>query len=420
MLLRKRDFRLLWSGQTTSTFGNAVSTAVFPLIAVTELDAGTFAVTLIEAVIWLPWLLIGLPAGVLVDRLRNRAVMLWCDVVGMITLGLVAVAIAFDVLTTAHLVLAAAVGGARAVFFEPAHYKYLPALVDDDELPAANSLMQGGESAALMVGPSVGGVVVSAFGAFTAVLADALSFVVSALCLLGIRTAEPPSAPPTDARFGRQLVEGVRFTVQDGFLRTFAVTGGVLNFALSGAGALQILFLVRENDTPVAFAGVLIATAGVGGLVGAAVSGWIARALGTARAVVCTTSAAALFGLLLPLTGQGWGLALFAVGTIGQTAAVVAVNIVMASFTQRYCPRDVLGRVMVTSRVVAYAAAPVGALAAGGLGTVLGVRAALWALALSALAAVAVQVFGPVTRSRDLPTAYVPPPANASPNAVRR
>ncbi|KOX19891.1 hypothetical protein ADK67_31975 [Saccharothrix sp. NRRL B-16348] len=115
MLLRKRDFRLLWSGQTTSTFGNAVSTAVFPMIAVAELGAGTFAVTLIEAAIWLPWLLIGLPAGVLVDRLRNRAVMLWCDVVGVVALGLVAAAIAFDVLTTTQLVLTAAVGGVRAV-----------------------------------------------------------------------------------------------------------------------------------------------------------------------------------------------------------------------------------------------------------------------------------------------------------------
>jgi MFS family permease len=419
MLLRKRDFRLLWSGQTTSTFGNAVSTAVFPMIAVTELGAGTFAVTLIEAVIWLPWLLIGLPAGVLVDRLRNRAVMLWCDVVGVVALGLVAAAIAFDVLTTTQLVLTAAVGGVRAVFFEPAHYKYLPVLVDDDELPAANSLMQGCESAAIVVGPSVGGVVVSAFGAFTAVLVDALTFVGSALCLLGIRTAEPPLTPRTDSRFGRQLVDGVRFTVQDGFLRTFAVTGGVLNFALAGAGALQILFLVRQNDTPVAFAGVLIATAGVGGLVGAAMSGWIARALGTARAIVGVTTAAALFGLLLPVTGPGWGLVFFAVGTVGQTAAVVAVNVVMASFTQRYCPRDLLGRVMVTSRVIAYATAAVGALAAGGLGTVFGVRAALWVLALSALAAVAVQVFSPIARSRDLPTAYAPP-AKASPSAVRR
>jgi len=420
MLLRKRDFRLLWAGQTTSTLGNAVSTAVFPLIAVVELNADTFTITLIEAVIWLPWLLIGLPAGVLVDRWRNRTVMLWCDAAGMLTLGLVASAIALDHLTTVHLVLAAAIGGVRAVFFEPSYFKYLPVLVDDDELPAANSLMQGGESAALVAGPSIGGVVVSAFGSFLAVVADALSFVVSALCLLGIRTAEPPSAPRADFDFRRQLIEGVRFTLHDGYLRTFAATGGLLNFALAGAGALQIVFLVRDNDVPVAYAGGLIGAAGLGGLVGAAVSGWIARKLGTARAVVCVTTAGSLFGLLVPLTGRGWGLPWFVVGTIGQTAAVVAVNIVMASFTQRYCPRDMLGRVMMSSRVVAYAAAPVGALVAGGLGTALGVRAALWILALSALSAVAVQVFGPVARSRDLPTSYSPPSATASPSGVRR
>jgi predicted MFS family arabinose efflux permease len=420
MLLRKRDFRLLWSGQTTSTLGNAASTAVFPLIAITELDAGTFAVALIEAVIWLPWLLIGLPAGVLVDRLRNRAVMLWCDAVGVLTLGLVALAIALDVLTTAHLVLAAAVGGVRAVFFEPAYYKYLPALVDDHELPTANSLLQGGESAAGVMGPSIGGVVVSAFGALTAVVADALSFLVSALCLLGIRTTEPSSAPRAGSHFGRQLVEGVRFTVRDGFLRAFAATGGLLNFALAGAGALQILFLVRENEAPVALAGALIGAAGLGGLIGAAMSGWIARALGTARAAVCVTTAAALFGLLVPLTGRGWGLTWFVVGTIGQTAAVVAVNVIMASFTQRYCPRAVLARVMMTSRVLAYAAAPVGALVAGGLGTLVGVRATLWVLALSALSAVAVQVLSPIAGQRDLPTGYPPPAAKESPSGVRR
>lgn len=138
-LLRDGDFRLLWTGETTSAVGTDITRLALPLVAVVTLDAGAFAVSLLTAATWLPWLLIGLPAGAWVDRLRRRPVMLICDAVSLVLLVSVPVAALAGALTFSHLLVVALLVGTAGVFFQTAYQVYLPGLVPAQHLPEANA-----------------------------------------------------------------------------------------------------------------------------------------------------------------------------------------------------------------------------------------------------------------------------------------
>lgn len=155
--LRDRDFRLLWIGETTSKVGSAVTAVALPLVAVTTLHANTFEVAALTSAEWLPWLLMGLPAGAWVDRLPRRPVMLGCDVVSAAAFASVPLAAAFGLLTVAQLYAVATIGGAASVFFSTAYLVFLPSIVTDDALVEGNAKLQGSESAAQLVGPALAG-----------------------------------------------------------------------------------------------------------------------------------------------------------------------------------------------------------------------------------------------------------------------
>src|SRR4051794_33755235 len=152
-LLGHRDFRLLWFGQTISDVGTTVSAVVVPLVAVVYLHATAFEVGVLSALEWLPWLLIGLPAGVWVDRSLRRPLMIRCDLVRTVLVATVPVAAAFDVLTIGHLLVVAFGTGLATVLFQVAYQSYLPALVDHDHLAEGNAKLQGSQAAAGIVGP---------------------------------------------------------------------------------------------------------------------------------------------------------------------------------------------------------------------------------------------------------------------------
>jgi fucose permease len=174
-LVHHRDFRLLWAGQSVSDIGTAVSTVVLPLIAVVYLHASAFQVGALAAAEWVPWLLIGLPAGVWVDRSRCRPLMIGCDVLRAALIASVPVAAAFDRLGMAQLFVVAALTGLATVVFQVAYLSYVPALLDRDDLAEGNAKLQGSGAVAQVVGPGVGGLLVQAFRAPFALVVDAAS-----------------------------------------------------------------------------------------------------------------------------------------------------------------------------------------------------------------------------------------------------
>jgi MFS family permease len=147
-LLAQRDFRLLWLGETTSSLGNTVTTVVTPLTAVTLLGANPLAVGVLNAAAWLPWLVIGLPAGAWVDRLRRRPIMLAADFVSLALFAGILVAAWQGVLSLPLLMVVALLGGTASVFFSTAYRALLPSLVAREDLLEGNSKLQGSEQGA--------------------------------------------------------------------------------------------------------------------------------------------------------------------------------------------------------------------------------------------------------------------------------
>ncbi len=410
-MLWRRDFRLLWVGETTSGFGSNMTTVALPLVAVVTLHASTFTVGLLTAAGWLPWLLIGLPAGALVDRLPRRPVLLACDAVSALVFVSVPVAAWCGVLSMAQLMSVALLAGGASVFFGTAYRVYLPTLVAPGDLTAGNAVLRGSESAAQLAGRGLGGLIAQWFGAVTGLLADAVTFVVSAVCLLWIRTREPvrPARPRTTIR--QEIAEGLRWTVADPYLRSLAAFAAVANFGLTGYQALQVLYGVRVLHAGPALVGVVVAMSGVGGVFGALSAGRLAARVGTARALVLCFAVTWPFGLLIPLAFPGPGLLLLGAGNMVLASGVVAVNVIAAGFRQTYPPAALRGRVIATSALLASSADPLGAVAAGAVGTAIGVRAGVWIMIGVLLAAGVIVLAGPLRRGRDLPTSAVSAPA---------
>src|ERR1022692_1676604 len=436
-LLRQRNFRLLWIGESVSGIGNAMAVVGIPLLAVTVLRASTFAVAALTAAAYLPWLVIGLPAGAWVDRLPARPLMIGCDVISALLYASLPAAAWIGVLTTAQVMVVALLAGAANVFFATAYQVYMPALVTAAELVEGNAKLQGSASVATIGGRSAAGLAAQAVGDATALLFNGVSFLVSAACLLCIRTAAPPREPTartttvrtttvrtttartttartttartTTARtttVRAEVTQGIRFVAGDPYLRPLTVYGAVANLAYTGNLALVVVFLIRVVGLGPAAVGLLMATGGVGGLLGALAAGRLARWLGTARALLLTSAlGTGLFGLLIPLTGTGPKAAYYVIGAAVVAAGFVVGNIIVGSFRQAYCPPEVLGRVAASMRFLAFGAIPLGALLAGGLAVALGVRNALWViLALYALSGMLLLTRGIRTR-RDLPGA---------------
>ena len=153
-VLRHRDFRLLWLGETTSAVGTSISGVAVPLVAVVTLQASALQVSALTAATWLPWLAIGLPAGAWVDRLPRRPLMQVCNIARLLLLLSIPAAAWSGTLTIGHLLVVALLTGVASVFFQTAYQVYLPGVIRDDHLTAANAALQGSESVAQVAGPA--------------------------------------------------------------------------------------------------------------------------------------------------------------------------------------------------------------------------------------------------------------------------
>ncbi|PRY41654.1 MFS transporter [Umezawaea tangerina] len=416
-----REFRLFWFGETTSLLGNGIAVVALPLVAVLTLHASTFVVGLLTSVAHLPWLVLGLPAGAWVDRLARRPVMLVADAVSFVAFLSVPIAAWADVLTIPHLLAAAFVCGCASVFFTTAQRAFLPTLLSDKELLAGNARLQGSQSTAEVIGPGLAGMLVQFFGAVAGLAANALSFLVSWLCLRAIRITEPPPPPPPEVRRRRlrtEVGDGLRFLFRDPVLRTLAAYSAVSNIALTAMSSIEVAFLVRTVGTGEAVVGAVLTLCGLGGVLGALLSHRLSRRYGSARAAVGCLLVAAPFTLLFPLTSQGAGLAFFVGGGVGVGAGAVAANIITDTFRQRYCPPDLIGRISASAAVISFGAITVGGLLGGTLGELCGVRETLWMMAGLQVSATAILLRSPIRRMHDFPESAVPLLATKGEHAI--
>jgi MFS family permease len=380
--LWRRGFALLWTAQTISELGSAVTLVAFPLVAIAVLHASNFAVGVLTAASTAAWLVFALPAGVWVDRLPRRTVMIAADLGRAALMASVPLAWAFGALTVAQLVAVALLAGVLTVFFVVADTAFLPAVVPAERLTDGNSALQASFAAAGIAGPSLGGGLVQLLGAPAAVLADAASFLASALCVTGIRPATPRSAapkpePPVRRRLWPEIREGVRYVLSHPLTRTIVSTLTLNNFLFGGFDAVVFVFLARQLGLRAGVVGLLFAAGGVGALLGSAGTGAVARRIGDARLMWTSAGVFSVGGLLTTLATPGWGLAWFVAGMIALNGGVAAFNVCVVSAVQAGTPEKLLGRVVASTRMFTRGGIALGGLAGGALASVVSPRVAL-------------------------------------------
>jgi MFS family permease len=399
---------LLWSGETVSELGSQVSLLAIPLLAVNTLHATTFEMGLLTAASTAAFLIVGLPAGVWVDRVRRRRLMIAADLGRLLALGSIPIAFAVGGLTLAQLFVVTLASGILTVFFDVAYQSYLPALVGREHLVEGNAKLAGSAQVAAVAGPSVAGGLVQAIGSSTAVAVDSASFLVSAIAVGGIRTPEPrPTVPETGhPKLLQGIGEGLSFVFSNALLRAIAATTATANLFSGIAAAVEIVFLVRHVHASPGVIGLLFALGGIGGVSGAFAAGPIARRFGGARATIIGI-AGSVGALLIPLTMPGAGLLYFGFGLLMVSFSATVYNVNQVSFRQRLCPDRLLGRMNATMRFVVWGVLPIGALLGGILGAALGVRTTLWIGAFGQAFAGLWLVASPMRRLRDFPDAEV-------------
>jgi MFS family permease len=400
-----RDFRLFWAGQTISTTGSAVTSVALPLVVVQTLHADAFTMGLLHAAIWLPWMLFGLPAGAWADRVTKRPVMIACQLLAALLVLTVPVAAWSGWLTVEHVLLVALAMGAVKVLFTAAYNAYVPVLVGREHLMGANARLLGTEQVANVAGPGLGGALAQFAGAVVGLVADAVSFLVSALCLRAVRTREPAVRRNATTRLGTEIRAAVEFLVRDPYLRVLAGQTAAANLVLAGVQALLVVFLVQTAGLGAWSVGAVTVAAGVGGLLGAVLAPRLSRRVGTARALLVSSPVTGVFGLLFPLAAPGAGIVLAMVGALAWSTGVVTKNVITGSFRQAYCPPEMVGRVVMTIRFLIFGVMPAGGLLGGLLGTVLDVRTALWILLGANVLAGLALFLGPIRHARELPIA---------------
>ncbi|MDH6130735.1 MFS family permease [Kitasatospora sp. MAA4] len=404
-LLRHRDFRFLLSGAAASQLGSQVTLVALPLVAVVKLDAAPFQVGLLTAAETAAFLLVGLPAGAWVDRMRRLPVLIRADLVRCLAVGSVPVAAVAGVLTMAQLYLVALVTGLATVFFEVAHQSFVPQLLPREQLVPGNGALEVVRSSAQVAGPGLGGVLVQLLGAPLAMVADAFGYLASALLLLGIRTREPRPEPVPGRSLRADIGEGVAFVARQPLLRVIAAATSSSNFFAALLLSVQTVFWVRVLGLSPAAIGLLLSASAVGGLSGALCAGPLARRFGQARIIWLSVAATAPFGLLWPLARGSAGAVLFAAGSAVVFFGAVVYNVAQVSFRQVICPPALLGRMNATMRFLVWGTMPLGALTGGTVAAAAGPRAALWVCAAGMLAVPLPLLLSPLRGMRDLPIA---------------
>jgi MFS family permease len=379
-LHRDRAFRRFWAASTVSVFGDQVSALAIPLIAVIALDASPAQLGVLTSLAWLPHLLFSLPAGVWVDRRQvRRRVMIAADWLRAAALVSIPVAWWLDALTIWQLIGVAFAVGGLTVFFDLANAAYFVGLVPREQYVEANGRLSQSRSVAYIAGPGAAGVLVQAFTAPVAVLADAASFVFSALVLRRTPVAEPPSASREEpAR--TQLAEGLRFLRHHAVLRAGVACTSTINFFNFFLLAIFVLFANRTLGLSAATIGIVLGVGAVGALVGAFLAPRIGRLLGIGRAVVL---GAVLFPAplaLFPLAhGPRWLEAgMLLTGEFLSSVGVMVFDVNQNSLIAMLIPNRMRSRVGGVMRFFNYGVRPVGALLGGVLGGWIGLRTTMW------------------------------------------
>jgi MFS family permease len=364
-----RHYWRVWWANTVSSLGDGAFVAALPLLAVT-ITRDPRLIAVVSAAFYLPWLVLSLPAGAMVDR-HDRATLMWrAQLVQGVVVAAIAVLAAFHAADIALLTLAGFCLGAAEVVFSNAAQAVLPQLVPADLLPKANGNLQvsltTGET---FLGPPLGSMLFAAARTLPFGL-DAGSFAVSAALLS--RLPRTPRAGPDGRRAAARIAEGLRWLLRHRLLRVVAVLLGVMGFCSQMGQAVLVLLATEELHVGTRGYGLLWTASAVGSILGGLANPALTRRLGQLPSLIAAMA-------VTSLVFAGIGLAPDAVvaGLLmaGNGFSATMWNVVTVSLRQRIVPAELLGRVNSVYRMLGWGLMPAGALAGGFVAHIGGLRA---------------------------------------------
>jgi len=411
------DFLKLWTGQSISELGSQVSQLAIPWLAAVGLHASPIEFSLLGVLGFLPFILFALPAGVWVDRLRRRHILIVGDASRAVLLALIPILWLAGVLQIWHLLILQFVIGIFTVFFDVAYQSYLPALIEREHLVDGNSKLQLTVSVAQVAGPSMSGGLIAAITAPYAIVADAASFVISTVFMLRMRHREvlpERAAGEAHPKMWPQVKEGLQWVIGNRHLRAIAACTGTSNFFGQILFSIFVLYAVRVLHMSSVALGVVFAVGSIGSIAGALSANRLRKRLGVGPAIVAYAVIFSCAGIAFPLAPRSFPAPVLIAGMGLFGFASVAYNITQVSLRQAITPERLQGRMNAAMRWIVWGTIPLGTLLGGAIGQTVGLRTALWVGAIGSIPVFLTVLLSPVRSIREMPAPVLEPtPAQA-------
>ena len=408
-LWRHRDFMKLWTGQTISQLGDEVTQLAIPLVAALTLEVTPFEFGLLGVLQFLPFILLTIPAGVWVDRMRRRPIMIGANVGRAVLLTSIPVSFLTGWLTLWQLYVVAFAIGCLEVFFDVAYQSYLPSVVERDRLVEGNAKLEISVSATSFIGPSIAGFLAELLRPAIAIFFDVVSYLGSIVFLILIRRPEVPPQPHDPATGPRpsmrqDATEGLRYVLGHRYLRYIAACTGTLNLFGNLGGAILILYIVQQLGLTAGTIGIVLSIGNLGVLVGALLSERVGRWIGIGPTIVWSALFSSFSLIAVALAPREAPVPfLIAGGFIGTVTAVI-YNVNQVSLRQAITPDRMLGRMNATMRFIVWGTIPIGALAGAVLGGVIGLQATIWVGAIGSFLGFLPVLLSPVRSLKEIPS----------------
>ena len=369
------NFLRLWTAQAVSLFGTQVTSLALPTVAILLLHASSIEVGVLVAIPWVAYLCVGLCAGVIVDHFPRRRIMIVADIGRAMALGSIPLAFALDLESSAQLYFVAAVVGVLNVFFDVAYQAYLPTLLEQNQLIEGNAKLAIGEAAALTGGPAFGGLLIGAVGAAMALVSDASSYLISALCIASITQRKELPAQHSAVRLSTvfaEMGEGIGLVIRHPIIRTLASVSALQNFGESVARPMLLIFMYRSLHLTPTIVGLTLTVGSAGFLLGSALVSSLTRKLGIGRTLWFSSLCGVGAYLILPLGVLGFPAVWVGLWRLFLGLHLPTYNVNVMSVRQKLVPDRLQGRVNATTRTLVLGIMGGGPLVGGALGALLG------------------------------------------------
>ena len=407
-LLRDRDFGRLFAATALGQLGDRIIFLALPLVAIAALQADEFQVGLLAAMTTAGSLLVGLPAGAWVDRMRKRSVMISADLVRALALLVIPMAWWADLLTIWWLYAVALVHGALTVFFDVAYVSYLPHLVGRSNLVEGNSKLSAIRSVTSISGPMVAGPLVGLVGAPVTLLASSVGMAMSGLIAGTIRKREQKPELGERPQLGREIRDGLKFVLKQPTLRALMLSDAMFNLFLVMYQTMLLVFLEREIGLQSFGIGLILSGMGCGALLGALLATTVSKRVGQGPVIWLASLVTCPLTVLMPSARTGWSVYVAAIGLAALSLGGVVRVVAQSSLQQALTPDRLLGRMSATARFVSWGGIPLGGLLGGASGSVFGATGTLWIGAAGMTLSVLPNFLSPLRTMRALPTEKAP------------